>query len=253
MSHFDEFVLYDAVGAGQPEAQSGNARRQAPTPLQREAIEGMIELLEALAVRLLTNGGQPVDLRTFGVISYDIARVLWKMSEEDAGTEQAEDARARLGMRSLLKPFPKPGKHEAWPVTFCHRSMSEYFVAQALLRALRHDHRKASDLLSSVILGPEITDFAALGVNKDECRPIWPLRSPILARSAGRGAMRGYLGRQRDHAGLPQPLAGLPSHRGSTLTSATRTCQEQTSPGPTSPTACYDSRPLTTPTCRAPT
>ena len=34
------------------------------------------------------------------------------MTKEDVGTEQAEDATARLGMRSLLKPFPvaRPGR-----------------------------------------------------------------------------------------------------------------------------------------------
>ena len=116
------------------------------------------------------------------------------MSEADAGIEQAQDARARLGVRSLLKPSPQADQPEAWSVNFCHRSMAEYFVARALVRALRHGHPAAGDLLSSVILGPEITDFAALSLNKDDRVADMTRTLATLARSAGLGADHGYLG-----------------------------------------------------------
>jgi hypothetical protein len=191
---FDELVLYDASVRDSLERKAEMLEDEGMLTLQKEAIEGMIELLEALAVKLLHAGGQPVDLRTFGVGHLDIARVLWKMSEADAGIEQAQDARARLGVRSLLKPSPQADQPEAWSVNFCHRSMAEYFVARALVRALRHDRPAVRDLLSSVILGPEIIDFAALSVNKDARVADIARTLATLARSAALGTSHGYLG-----------------------------------------------------------
>jgi transcriptional regulator with XRE-family HTH domain len=191
---FDELVLYDASVRDSLERKAEMLEDKDMLTLQKEAIEGMVELLEALAVKLLHTGGQAVDLRTFGADHLDIARVLWKMSEADAGTEQAQDARARLGVRSLLKPSPQADQPEAWSVTFCHRSMAEYFVARALARALRHDRPAARDLLSSVILGPEIIDFTALSVNKDDRVADLARTLAGLARSAALGASHGYLG-----------------------------------------------------------
>ena len=192
--YFDEIVLYDTSVRDSLKRKAEMLQDENLHTLQSEAIQGMIELLESVAVELLTNGGEPVDLRTFGTGSLDIARVLWKMTEEGPRTEQTEDARARLGMRSLLKPFPRQEESDAWPVTFCHRSMSEYFVAQAILRALRHHHQKARELLYRVILRPEIVDFAALGVNKGNDAAALAARLADLARSADRDAIPGYVG-----------------------------------------------------------
>jgi hypothetical protein len=192
--YFDEIVLYDTSVRDSLRRKARMLENDRTDTLQRETLEGMIELLESVAVKLLENGGQPIDLLTFGRGGSDIARRLWNISKEDAGTEQAEDATARLGMRSLLKPFPAAGQDDAWPVTFCHRSMSEYFVAQALVRALRGDHEMARKLLSSVILRPEIVDFAALLVDKtkDAARVAQTLGD--FARSARRRSKAGYLG-----------------------------------------------------------
>ncbi len=192
--HFDEIILYNTSVRDSLRRKVGMLENKRTDTLQSETIEGMIELLESVAVKLLENGGQPVDLRAFSRGRSDIARRLWNISKEDVGTEQAEDATARLGMRSLLKPFPVAGKDDAWPVTFCHRSMSEYFVAQALVRALHRDHEMARKLLSSVILRPEIADFAALLVSKakDPAKVAQTLRE--FARSARRGSKAGYLG-----------------------------------------------------------
>ena len=207
--YFDEIVLYDTSVRDSLKRKAEMLQDENLHTLQSEAIQGMIELLESVAVELLTNGGEPVDLRTFGTGSLDIARVLWKMTEEDARTEQTEDARARLGMRSLLKPFPRQEESDAWPVTFCHRSMSEYFVAQAILRALRHHHQKARELLYRVILRPEIVDFAALGVNKGNDAAALAARLADLARSADRDASTWLRRRQCDYDSLPQPVAAF--------------------------------------------
>lgn len=192
--YFDEIVLYRTSVRDSLRRKVGMLENERTDTLQSETIEGMTELLESVAVKLLENGGQPIDLRTFGQGRSDIARRLWNISKEDVETEQAEDATARLGMRSLLKPFPVAGKDDAWLVTFCHRSVSEYFVAQALVRALHSNHKMARKLLSSVILRPEIVDFAALLVNKadDTARVTQTLGE--CARSARRRGKAGYLG-----------------------------------------------------------
>ena len=72
--------------------------------------------------------------------------------------------------------------------------MSEYFVAQALMRALHHDREMARKLLSSVILRPEIVDFAALLVNKAEDTADVARTLGEFARSARRRSKARYLG-----------------------------------------------------------
>jgi ActR/RegA family two-component response regulator len=192
--YFDEIALYETSVRDSLKRKAEMLVDEGMHTLRGEAIQGITELLESLAVELLKNGGQPVDLRTFGAGKYDVARVLWKMSEADAGTEQTYDARARLGMRSLLKPFPKENDSGAWPVAFCHRSMSEYFVAQALVRALRHNSPTARELLTTVILRSEIVDFVALLMNKGDDTKAMAQTVARLACSAVRGTKSGYVG-----------------------------------------------------------
>ena len=91
---FDEIVLYETSVRDSLRRKSEMLLDEGMHTLQREAMEGMVELLEAVAVELLRNGGRPVDLRAFGAGKIDIARVLWKMSEVDAGPAQSEDAQA---------------------------------------------------------------------------------------------------------------------------------------------------------------
>jgi DNA-binding GntR family transcriptional regulator len=191
--HFDEIILYETSVRNSLERKSEMLEDEGMHTLRREAIDGMLELLESVAVELLKNGGQPVDLRAFGAGRLDIARVLWKMSEADAGLVQNQDARARLGMRSLLKPFPDQGG-SAWPVAFCHRSMSEYFVAQALVRAIRDSASMADELLSTVILRPEIVDFAGRLINKADDGAVLTEALARSAHSAVKGGTPGYLG-----------------------------------------------------------
>ena len=192
--HFDEIVLYEASVRDSLERKTEMLLDEGMHTLRKEAIEGLLKLLESVAVELLKNGGRPVDLRAFGESKLDIARVLWKMSEADAGPTQTEDARARLGMRSLLKPFPEEGDSSTWPVAFCHRSMSEYFVAQALVRAVRNGDPMARDLLSSVILRPEIVDFASLLINKADDTAALGRTLATFVRAAVKGTQPGYLG-----------------------------------------------------------
>ena len=192
--HFDEIVLYETSVRDSLERKRELLLDEGMHTLRKEATEGMLQLLESVAVELLKNGGQPVDLRTFGKGKLDIARVLWKMSEVDAGPTQTEDARARLGMRSLLRPFPDEGDSGVWPVAFCHRSMSEYFVAQALVRVIRNGDPLARDLLSTVILRPEIVDFAGLLMNKADDAAALARTLAALARTAVKDTRPGYLG-----------------------------------------------------------
>jgi len=191
---FDEITLYETSVRDSLKRKAELLEDRSLLTLRKETLEGMTRLLESLAVEILRTGGQPVDLRTFGGKDLDVAQVLWKMSEFDAGAEQTQDARARLGVRSLLRPHPKPGGDEAWLVTFCHRSMSEYFIAQAIVRALRNDYSAARNLLSPVILGHEIIRYIALLVNKGDDTTEVGRNLEALARSAVRGTSSGYVG-----------------------------------------------------------
>lgn len=193
--HFDEIVLYETYVRKSLERKVELIEDENMHTLRAETMEGMIELLEAVAVEQLATGGLPIDLRTFGVGSIDIARKLWKMSQADAGAKQNQDARARLGTRSLLEPVQKTGEAESWPVTFFHRSMSEYFLARAIAGALLGNESAARKLLSSVILGPETVDFVSLLMNKDPATAdsIGPILES-LARSSVRNRKSGYLG-----------------------------------------------------------
>ena len=191
---FDEVVLYETYVQKSLMRKTELLEDEGMHTLRKETLHGMVQLLESLALEQLVTGGRPVDLRTFGVDRIDLARVLWKMSEVDASAKQTQDARARLGVRSLLKPVPKPNEDEAWPVTFFHRSMSEYFIARALVDALRHNQSQARNLLSSVILGPETVDFIALLANKGHDSEALGRTLEGLARSAVRGTQSNYLG-----------------------------------------------------------
>jgi len=163
--------------------------------LKYETLRGMMELLEAVAVELFLGGGEAVDLRTFGEGAIDIAHVLWKMSEADASVEQAQDARARLAVRSLLKPAFKGARTDAWPVAFCHRSMFEYFLARAITKTFGDgDLVTARRLLSSAILGPEIVHFVTLLVRTTKRTADVARVLETLTRSAAKGTGCGYLG-----------------------------------------------------------
>ena len=192
--HFDEITLYETSVRDSLMRKAELLEDRSLLTLRKETLEGMTRLLESLAVEILRTGGQPVDLRAFGGNNLDIARVLWKMSEVDAGAQQTQDARARLGVRSLLRPHPKLDEDEAWLVTFCHRSMSEYFVAQAIARALRNDYSTARNLLSPVILGHEIIRYITLLLNKGDDTTEVGRTLEALARSAVRGTNSGYVG-----------------------------------------------------------
>ena len=160
--HFDEFVLYEASVRDSLERKAEMLEDEDMLTLQKEAIQGMIGAARGAGGRTARYRRRAVDLRTFGADNLDIARVLWKMSEDDAGPSRPRTRGPASVSGPCSSRYPKRTGAEAWPVTFCHRSMAEYFVAQALVRALRHDHPVARDLLSSVILWPEIIDFAAL-------------------------------------------------------------------------------------------
>lgn len=196
--HFDEIVLYDTNVRDSLKRKAKLLENKNMRTLRSETIHGMIELLEALAVELFMNGGEAVDLRSFGDGRTDIARALWAMSQADAGAEQSEDARARLGVRSLLKPAFKADEDPSWLVTFCHRSMYEYFLVRAVTQALGTeldgDLSMARSLLGSAILGPEIVHFIILLVHKTKDVDRVARILEKLATDAVKGTGCGYLG-----------------------------------------------------------
>jgi uncharacterized protein YjbI with pentapeptide repeats len=118
-------------------------------------------------VKLQLREANFVELRKLKLSGGELPAVLWRMT--DAGSPRVdayatEDVRARIGIRSLLKPVPGADQSQ-WPVDFFHRSMREYFFARAVVRALREDDAEA--VLSSAPLQPEVLDFATLIINEN--------------------------------------------------------------------------------------
>ena len=72
--------------------------------------------------------------------------------------------------------------------------MAEYFVAQALIRAIRTGDAAARDLLSTAILRPEIVDFAVLLLTKADDAAALAQTLIRLARASVKGTQPGYLG-----------------------------------------------------------
>ena len=86
------------------------------------------------------------------------AQLLWQLS----GTEElSEDARNRVGVRSLLGRVVREGLQDEWPVDFCHRSMREYFVALRLCEAVEAGVEPGAKFLREVPVNHEILEFAA--------------------------------------------------------------------------------------------
>ncbi len=146
-------------------------RRKAPDlqPVRRldedRLVANLTLILEELAVQLHLSRLDFVNLREFDTgRREDLAQILWAMSGASPADDPVDgipDARSRVGVRSLLKPVAGVDP-EWWPVDFFHRSMREYFVARALVRAVATGSEKASAMLARVPLQPEIIEFARL-------------------------------------------------------------------------------------------
>ena len=162
--HFSEVALYRQY-------VDDSLRRKVPDlqPVRRLDEERLVAnltlILEELAVQLHLSRLNFVNLREFDTgRREDLAEILWAMSGAPPATDRAvgiPDARSRVGVRSLLKPVAGVDP-EWWPVDFFHRSMREYFVARALVRAVATGSEKATAMLARVPLQPEIVEFARL-------------------------------------------------------------------------------------------
>jgi hypothetical protein len=87
-----------------------------------------------------------------------LAEILWRMADGISANND-DDARSRVGMRSLLRPIHTDDP-QSWRVDFFHRSIREFFVANAIVRAFDAGNQRAADLLDPIPLQPEITNFA---------------------------------------------------------------------------------------------
>ena len=162
--HFSEVALYQQYVH---DSLRRKARYLQPKHKLAEAklIENLTVILEELAVQLHLSRSDYINLREFDTGRREgLSEILWAMSGASpahASLEGTSDARSRVGVRSLLKPVAGVDQ-QGWPVDFFHRSMREFFIARALVRAVATQSEKAKDMLSRVPLQPEIVDFARL-------------------------------------------------------------------------------------------
>ncbi|MEW2386395.1 pentapeptide repeat-containing protein [Micromonospora sp. NPDC047707] len=161
-----------------------------------ELVDNLLRILEKIAVKLQRTDQQYVYLTDVAGPNPNLAQLLWQTRD---GVEQASstgddvDAAARIGIRSLLKAAPAPDEGR-WPVTFFHRSMQEYFVACALVRALRDNHELARTVLDDLPPLPEIVHFAASMIRELRDRAsVWGVLESFT-RSATVSIRSKYLG-----------------------------------------------------------
>jgi DNA-binding GntR family transcriptional regulator len=136
--------------------------------LDQDLMEQLQHLLEKIAVAIHVSGEGCVDLRDFVADAGGAARLLWQSAQADempAGSQ--EDAAVRIGGRSLLRRVATGVDDDAedgWLVDFFHRSMKEYFVARALLRAVQSPgaFEATGELLARAPVQPEILGFFRL-------------------------------------------------------------------------------------------
>lgn len=159
-------------------------------------IASMRRILGQVAVALQDGGCEYVDLRVIEEGSNrESAELLWKMASVDqeptsrtikTQAQGTADARMRVSIRSLLRPVPSDDP-EAWPVTFFHRSLTEYFLAVALSEALTGDLvAPIRDILAKRQLPPETVQFLVPLVGQSEMRAVTQ-RLISLARGAAVG------------------------------------------------------------------
>lgn len=193
---FDELVLYETYVKGSLKRKIHLLRDPSSTLSDTELLQKVEELLERIAVAIHVSGEGSVDLREFVAEAGGAAKLLWRISEaEELSTNANADAAVRIGGRSLLRRVSESeqGDEARWLVDFCHRSMKEYFVAKAIERALGATDRFAAtrELLIRTPIQPEIVGFFKLLGRKISGA------SAILAsltHSARVGAGQGILG-----------------------------------------------------------
>lgn len=161
--HFDEVVLYEQYVRDSLKRKASDLQPERRLS-EDSLVQNLTAILEELAVRLHTSRTDYINLREFDTGRREgLAEILWEMSGASANksADSTPDARSRVGIRSLLKPVAGIDP-DRWPVDFFHRSMREFFVARALVRAITSQNEQARTILAHVPLQPEVVDFAKL-------------------------------------------------------------------------------------------
>jgi len=190
--HFDELVLYETYVQGSLSRKIELLRDPSSDMPDAHLLDRLEKLLEKIAVAIHVGGEGSVDLREFAAHWGGAAQLLWDASQLDqAEGSSDDDARARIGSRSLLRRV-SPENEDRWLVDFFHRSMKEYFVAKALRRALNSPDAFAAtrELLLRAPVQPEILGFFRLLADADHDAVV--LAS--LTHSARVGSGQGILG-----------------------------------------------------------
>jgi hypothetical protein len=165
-------------------------------------IHNLIRILEDVAISLQLSNREYVLLGDVARGSdRSLANVLWRMSESEEtqatvpAADAEADARAQIGIRSLLSRVEIRNMETKWPVDFCHRSIREYFVARALCRILAEsgaDQAEGKAIMKEVLLSHEILDFVAGLMRRETVR--WQQRLQALLKEATRIRKSGHLG-----------------------------------------------------------
>lgn len=151
-----------------------------------DTVKNMKRILEELAVERALSDREYVALARFrGTGDETLAQLLWQIAIGDA-----EDARARIGVRSVLTVVRGANAAE-WPVDFFHRSVREYFIGCAIVRAMLAGPDASVGLLSKLPVQREVLEFAA-ALAKRRDADIAP-RLLELARSQPAGSGESYL------------------------------------------------------------
>lgn len=126
---------------------------------RKEIFDNLRDILGEIATELQRTGQPHVNLNRIEFPERKpFAELLWHLSD---GEGLNEDAKSRVGARSLLARVVKPEtEDEGWPVDFCHRSMREYFVSIRLCWAVEQAEEVGAKFLQEVPLNHEILDFA---------------------------------------------------------------------------------------------
>lgn len=158
-----------------------------------EIVEDLTRILEQVALKLHIEGCEFVDLKSFNPDFGSLSGMLWRITGGAQDDEREEDARTRVRIRSLLKQAEHTDLG-TWPVSFFHRSMREYFVAKAIMRALREDGDNGRRVLSDAVLHPVIVSFLVLMLESADDLSEMKIRLESHARSAVLGSRSRHLG-----------------------------------------------------------
>lgn len=133
---------------------------------RKELLDNLMLLLEEIALELQMSTNDYVSLSRFAETRQkNFAEVLWRMTGSD---DYQEDAKARIGVRSLLSRVETPDMENDWTVDFCHRSIREYFVARRLCSAVRSSTQEGANFLTEIPVNHEIIDFAAMNMRRSD-------------------------------------------------------------------------------------